>query len=228
MTKIVVLLLFSFMTGLLAFMPGAIISDEAKNVRPDGVPDWIVAADGSGDFQTLQEAIDAVPVNNPKRVAILIKPGVYKAHVVIPKNKPLITLSGQDAEKTVLTNDLHQESIGIDGKKAGATGSATVVIYGADFRAQNITFENNAPRVAQALAIYVDADRALFRQCRFLAIRTQFACAVAASFLTAVLSMGARISFTARQRPGLSAAIFMLWIGAGLQLPEPLKSSLLA
>jgi pectinesterase len=168
MTKIVVLLLFSFMTGLLAFMPRAIIANEAKSVRPDWVPDWVVAADGSGDFQTLQEAIDAVPINNQKRVVILIKPGVYKAHVVIPKNKPFITLSGQDAEKTVLTNDLHQESIGADGRKAGATGSATVVIYGADFRAQNITFENNAPRVAQALAIYVDADRALFRHCRFL------------------------------------------------------------
>jgi pectinesterase len=142
----------------------AIANDQPKSARPD----LVVAADGSGNYQTVQQAIDAVPINNSKRVVIFIKPGVYKAHIVVPKNKPMITLRSEDAEKTILTNDLHQESIGADGKQVGAMGSATVVISAVDFVAENLTFENNAPRVAQALAVYVDADRALFRRCRFL------------------------------------------------------------
>ncbi len=141
---------------------------DPRQIQAQAKPDFIVAADGSGDFTTVQQAIDAVPANNSKRVIILIKPGLYKAHIVVPKDKPFITFLGQDAEKTVLTNDLRINSSGADGRPVGTIGSASTVIAGADFRAENLTFENNAPRIEQALAIYVDADRAIFRKCRFL------------------------------------------------------------
>lgn len=127
-----------------------------------------VAADGSGDYKTVQEAVDAVPDNSAQRFTIFIKPGVYKAHLVIPKSKINITLMGADAQTTILTNDLHVKSPGADGKEVGTIGSASVVVSADDFHAENLTFENNAPHVAQALAIYVQGDRAEFRKCRFL------------------------------------------------------------
>lgn len=130
--------------------------------------DFIVAADGSGNFKTVQEAVNEVPADDQKRFVILIKPGVYKAHLEIPRDKKRLTLRGEDAEKTVLTNDLHIKSLGADGKEVGTKGCASTVVSADDFTAESLTFENNAPHVAQALAIYVDADRAVFRKCRFL------------------------------------------------------------
>src|SRR5262245_33755418 len=66
----------------------------------------IVAADGSGEFNSVQAAIDSIPKGNEPRV-IVIKPGVYKERIVVPKDKRFITLKGGDADasKTVLTND---------------------------------------------------------------------------------------------------------------------------
>ena len=66
----------------------------------------VVAADGSGDFKTVQEAVDAVPANNRTRTVIRIKPGTYKARVIVPSNKPRVTFQGEDAATTILTYDL--------------------------------------------------------------------------------------------------------------------------
>lgn len=166
---------------------GLVVSNEVKRVMPELAPyfienpkvtyaagskhlqpDIIVAPDGSGHYKTVQEAVDAVPADNTKPVLIYIRSGVYKTHLVVPKDKPFLTFVGEDAEKTLLTNDLHVKSLGADGKEVGTVGSASVVINAPDFTAENVTFENNAPHVAQALAIYVNADRAKFTGCRFL------------------------------------------------------------
>ena len=149
-----------------------LVADGLQQIAPELKPylaaNITVAADGSGDYVTVQEAVDAVPDKSATRTIITIKPGVYKAHLVIPRDKINLTLRGEDAAKTVLTNDLHVKSLGADGKEVGTIGSASSVISADDFRAENLTFENNAPHVAQALAIYVQADRAEFRKCRFL------------------------------------------------------------
>ncbi len=65
--------------------------------------DLTVAPDGSGDVKTVQEAINKVPTNNPKRFVIAIKPGVYREQIRIPANKPYISFIGSDAQQTVLT-----------------------------------------------------------------------------------------------------------------------------
>lgn len=62
-----------------------------------------VAQDGSGDFKTVQEAIDSVPLGNQWRVVIRVSPGVYRQPVYVPKTKNLITLAGLRPEGTVLT-----------------------------------------------------------------------------------------------------------------------------
>lgn len=149
-----------------------LVADNLQKFVPELKPyfatNLTVAADGSGDYQTVQEAVDSVPDNSAARFTIFIQPGVYKEHLVIPKSKINITLLGADAQITILTNDLHVKSLGEDGKEVGTIGSASSVVSAADFRAENLTFENTAPHVAQALAIYVQGDRAEFRKCRFL------------------------------------------------------------
>ena len=149
-----------------------LVAEGLQQVAPELAPylaaNITVAADGSGDYRTMQEAVDAAPDKSATRTLITIKPGVYKGHLVVPRDKINLTLRGEDAEKTVLTNDLHVKSLGEDGKEVGTIGSASSVVSADDFRAENLTFENNAPHVAQALAIYVQGDRAEFRKCRFL------------------------------------------------------------
>ncbi len=124
--------------------------------------DIIVAADGSGNCRTVQEAVNRVPANNPRRVVIAIKPGVYREQVRIPANKPYVSFVGTDAEKTVLTFSLSS-------KETGSTSAAyATYIGGHDFRAENITFENSFGTGSQAVAVLVEADRVVFKKCRFL------------------------------------------------------------
>src|SRR5437764_8120552 len=71
-----------------------------------------VAADGSGDFTSVQQAVDHVPEYNTRRFVIHIKPGIYKEQIKILQTKPFITFRGDDAEKTVLTFNLSAKTSG--------------------------------------------------------------------------------------------------------------------
>jgi pectinesterase len=129
----------------------------------------IVSADGSGDFDNLQAAIDAIPADNRQRVTIHISNGVYKQKVKI--DKPYITLIGESASETILTFDDHAKRLFPDGKTMNTFNSYTLYIGGHDFHAENLTIENSAGSgkiVGQALAVYADADRISFKGCRFL------------------------------------------------------------
>lgn len=128
-----------------------------------------VAADGSAKYRTVQEAVMAVPSGTAESpVVIRIKPGVYKELIYIQREKRFFRLVGEDASKTVITFDLNANLKGLDGKPIGTFRTPTVQIDADDFIAENITFENSAGPVGQALAIRVDGDRATFRDCRFL------------------------------------------------------------
>jgi pectinesterase len=131
--------------------------------------DIVVAADGSGQFRTVQEAVMSVPsgtVTAP--VVIRIKPGVYRELIYVQREKRYFRFVGEDAAQTVLTFDLHANLVGLAGKPIGTFRTPSTVIDADDFVAENITFENSAGPVGQALAIRVDGDRAIFRHCRFL------------------------------------------------------------
>src|SRR5690349_12334646 len=101
-----------------------------------------VAADGSADFKTVQAAIDAVPAGNRQRVVIRIKPGTYKESIRLAKDRPCVTLKGDDARTTVLTNDWNAKHVGPGGREVGTGGSASVRIDADDFTAENVTFAN--------------------------------------------------------------------------------------
>jgi pectinesterase len=128
-----------------------------------------VAADGSGKYKTVQEAVMAVPAGSPDNPVIIhIKPGTYKELIYVQREKRFFRLVGEDARRTVITYDLHANMIGPDGKPIGTFRTPTVMIDADDFTAENITFVNTAGPVGQALAVRVDGDRVRFRNCRFL------------------------------------------------------------
>lgn len=130
-------------------------------------PDIVVAKDGSGDFFTVQEAIDAVPdFRKNVRTTIIIRKGVYKEKLIVPPCKINVSLIGE--EGAVLTYDAYASQKNAYGEDTGTSGSAACYVYASDFYAENLTFENSAGPVGQAVACFVEGDRAFFKNCRFL------------------------------------------------------------
>jgi len=134
----------------------------------NAVYDFVVAKDGSGNFKTVQEAINAVPDFRKKETRILIKNGIYKEKLVLAESKQFVTFIGESLDKTVITYDDYAQKKNIFGEEKGTSGSSGFYIYGHNFSAENITFQNTAGPVGQAVAVFVSGDRVQFRNCRFL------------------------------------------------------------
>ena len=129
--------------------------------------DFVVAKDGSGDFFTVQEAINAVPdFRKEGRTTIYIRKGVYKEKLIIPASKINVSLIG--AEGAVISGDDYASKPNCFGENMSTSGSASCYIYAPDLICENLTFENTAGRVGQAVACFVAGDRVIFRNCRFL------------------------------------------------------------
>jgi pectinesterase len=124
---------------------------------------FTVAKDGTGDYKFIQEAIDAMRVYPLAPITLYIKNGVYNEKIELPANNTDVTFVGESVEKTIITfNDYSGRG------KTNTFTSYTAKISGNRFVAENITFANTAGPVGQALALYVDADKAVFKNCRFL------------------------------------------------------------
>ena len=136
----------------------------AKEVRHY---DFVVAKDGSGDFFTVQEAINAVPdFRKNKRTTILVRSGEYKEKLIVPASKINVSMIGEDG--AVITNDGYAKKLNALGDEMSTSGSSTAYIYAPDFYAENITFANTAGRVGQAVACFIEGDRVYFKHCRFI------------------------------------------------------------
>lgn len=130
--------------------------------------DFIVAQDGSGNFKTVQEAFDAVPDFRKNTTTIFIKKGIYKEKIILASSKKMVKIIGEDVNTTILTYDDYAQKKNAFGEEKGTSGSASFYSYGSDFSAENITFQNTAGPVGQAVAMFVDGDRTSFKNCRFL------------------------------------------------------------
>ena len=129
--------------------------------------DFVVAKDGSGDFFTVQEAINAVPdFRKEGRTTIYIRKGVYKEKLIIPASKINVSLIG--AEGAVISGDDYASKPNRFGENMSTSGSSSCYIYAPDLICENLTFENTAGRVGQAVACFVSGDKVIFRNCRFL------------------------------------------------------------
>ncbi len=129
----------------------------------------VVAGNGSGEYSTIQEAVNAVPKNQSERVIIYIKNGVYREKLLIEERK--ITLIGENVAHTIIEYNDYAMKTYPNGELYHTFNSYTIFIGADDFIAEGITFVNAAgsgEQVGQALAAYVDGDRVTFRACRFL------------------------------------------------------------
>lgn len=126
-------------------------------------PIIVVAQDGTGDFTTIQEAVNSVRDFTPVRRIIHIKQGIYREKVDIPSWKCDITLRGDDPEKTIICYDDYAAL-----RQMGTFRTYTLQVRGNRVVLENLTIENRAGRVGQAVALHIEGDCVIVRNCRLL------------------------------------------------------------
>ncbi|MEI6948175.1 pectinesterase family protein [Paraflavisolibacter sp. H34] len=132
--------------------------------------DVVVAKDGSGQYASIQQAINAAPVGRTTPYVIFIKNGKYVEKINIPSNKPFIHLVGESVAGTVISWDAYSGKVE-NGVNIGTNTSATLTVNASDFFMMSVTVENATGYVGdgpQALAIYISGDRCVYKNCRFI------------------------------------------------------------
>jgi len=143
-------------------------------IKPVYIASLTVAKDGSGNYKTIQEAVNAVRDLSDKRVTIHIKNGTYHEKIVVPSWKTNISFVGESIDSTIISfDDFSGKSnlFGIDAfqkDKFTTYTSYTLLVEGNDFTAENLTIQNTAGRVGQAVALHVSADRVVIKNCKVL------------------------------------------------------------
>lgn len=124
----------------------------------------IVDRNGRGDYRNIQDAIESIRAFDPAGpVTIFIRDGIYKEKLILPTHLANVHIIGESRENTVITYDDHAN---ID--KMGTFRTYTFLIRGNDITVENLTIENSALQLGQAVALHVEGDRIIFRNCRFL------------------------------------------------------------
>ena len=133
-------------------------------------PDTIfVARDGTGEFRTIDEAIEVCRAFMDYHKVIFVKNGTYKEKLIIPQWLQNIEICGESKEKTIITYDDHANVKRPEtGKPMGTFRTYTLKIEGNAITLKNLTIENNAARLGQAVALHTEGDRLLFINCRFI------------------------------------------------------------
>ncbi|GAB7109368.1 hypothetical protein JCM4814A_76820 [Streptomyces phaeofaciens JCM 4814] len=148
--------------------PRGTLGTTAATTRAAAATTLTVAADGSGQYRTVQAAVDAVPANNPSRVIVSVKPGTYREVVKVPANKPHVTIQGSGGSRKD-TTIVYGNAAGMtrpDGSGTyGTPGSATVSVQSDDSQIRNLTITNDFDEsrhqdiANQAVALLTQADR---------------------------------------------------------------------
>lgn len=148
--------------------PRSSLGTTAATTKAAAATTLTVAKDGSGQYSTVQAAVNAVPANNPSRVVISVKPGTYRELVKVPSNKPHVTIQGSGGSRndTVIVYNNASGTPKPDGSGTyGTGGSATVAVEADDFQARNLTISNDFDEKAhqniaqQAVALRTAADK---------------------------------------------------------------------
>lgn len=156
----------------------------AQTTFPDEIK---VAQDGSGNYTTIQEAVNAVRDLGDKRVKIFIKNGTYNEKLVVPSWKTNISLIGEDKKNTIITNADFSGKVYPRGKDAfgkdkfSTFTSYTVLIQGSGVTIENLTISNAAGPVGQAVALHVEGDRFAIKNCKLVGAQDTLYAATAQS-----------------------------------------------
>ena len=136
----------------------------AKADNPFDNPDTIVVArDGTGQFRNVADAIEVCRAFMDYHKVIFVKKGIYKEKLIVPQWLTHIEICGEDRDQTVITWDDHANI-----NKMGTFRTYTLKVEGSDITFKNITIENNAALLGQAVALHTEGDRLTFLNCRFL------------------------------------------------------------
>ncbi len=146
---------------------------QQANVRASYKPNLVVAKDGTGDYFTIQEAIDAVRAYSPVHVTIFIKNGLYHEKVTIPAWVSNLSIKGESKEQTIISyNDFAGKFFSTDTmtnkNKHTTFTSATWFVFGNDITIENLTIKNEAGRVGQAVAMHVNGSRFILKNCNLI------------------------------------------------------------
>ena len=144
------------------------VSVQAANAY-DNPDTLVVARDGTGQFRNIAEAIEVCRAFMEYHKVIFVKKGTYKEKLIIPQWLTHIEICGEDRENTIITWDDHANIIyPPTGKPMGTFRTYTLRIDGSYITLKNITVENNAARLGQAVALFTVGDKLTFLNCRFL------------------------------------------------------------
>ena len=143
------------------------------NAQVSDNPDTLVVArDGTGQFRNIDEALEVCRAFMEYHKVIYVKKGVYKEKLILPSWLTNVEICGEDRDNTIITYDDHanikSDQIHSKSQKIGTFRTYTLRIDGSDITIKNITIENNAPRLGQAVALHTEGNRIKFLNCRFL------------------------------------------------------------
>ncbi|MDD3387099.1 MAG: pectinesterase family protein [Prevotella sp.] len=152
--------------SIIAALSFAQLSAANKYDNPDTL---FVARDGTGEFRNIDDAIEVCRAFMDYHKVIFVKHGVYKEKLIIPSWLTNIEICGEDRDNTIITYDDHANIKRLDnGQPMGTFRTYTLKIEGSGITMKNITIENNAARLGQAVALHTEGDRLVFINCRFL------------------------------------------------------------
>ena len=135
----------------------------------DNADTIVVARDGTGQFRTVDDAIEVCRAFMDYHKVIYVKKGTYKEKLIIPSWLQNIEICGEDRDETIITYDDHANIKTVERPKGmGTFRTYTLKIEGNDITLKDITIENNAARLGQAVALHTEGDRLTFVNCRFL------------------------------------------------------------
>lgn len=146
-----------------------------KYDNPDTI---VVSRDGTGEFRTIDEAIEVCRAFMEYTKVIYVKKGVYKEKLIIPSWLTNITICGEDRDNTIITWDDHanikmpvgglDSEAAVKGKPMGTFRTYTLKVQGSYITLKDITIENNAAKLGQAVTLHTEGDHILVQNCRLL------------------------------------------------------------
>lgn len=151
---------------LLALAAAGAANAASKYDNPDTI---VVARDGTGEFRTVDDALEVCRAFMDYHKVIYVKKGTYKEKITVPQWLTNIEIVGEDRDNTTITYDDHAnvKMPGTD-KPMGTFRTYTVKVQGSNITFKNITIENNSARLGQAVALHTEGDRLTFVNCRLL------------------------------------------------------------
>jgi pectinesterase len=126
--------------------------------------DIVVDINGTGDYTTVQEGLNAAPDSSDDWTVIFIKKGIYQEKVILNHKKTKVVLVGEDVDSTIITNDDYGDKM-LPGGHTFSTHTFRADPH--DFQAYNLTFENPS-RQGQAVAFRSNGDRQILYHCKML------------------------------------------------------------